>query len=122
MRKTKTHFEQVPVKIAKKIAQGEVGEKNKPKKGEAPINDRGRKKEVRSKSQMEDAERQVHAMERDHGTATCRICGKPVPLESCKTDPEGRAVHESCVVRMLIAGAQKSVFAARTRVGEQRRR
>jgi len=32
----------------------------------------------------------------------CAICGKPVPLESCKFDENGKAVHEDCYVgRML---------------------
>jgi len=28
----------------------------------------------------------------------CRICGKPVAIETCKTDEAGRAVHEECYV------------------------
>jgi len=28
----------------------------------------------------------------------CRICGKPVPLETAKTDEWGKAVHEDCYV------------------------
>jgi hypothetical protein len=28
----------------------------------------------------------------------CRICRKPVPLETAKTDGEGQAVHEECYV------------------------
>jgi hypothetical protein len=32
----------------------------------------------------------------------CAICGKPVSLESCKFDENGKAVHEDCYVgRML---------------------
>ena len=32
----------------------------------------------------------------------CAICGKPVPLENCKFDENGKAVHEDCYVgRML---------------------
>jgi hypothetical protein len=26
----------------------------------------------------------------------CYICGDPVPLEDCKTDENGHAVHEEC--------------------------
>jgi hypothetical protein len=26
----------------------------------------------------------------------CWICGNPVQLEKCKTDEDGRAVHEEC--------------------------
>jgi len=29
-------------------------------------------------------------------TLCCSICETPVPLEDCKIDEQGRAVHESC--------------------------
>lgn len=28
----------------------------------------------------------------------CSMCVKPVPLETCKTDEAGKAVHEECYV------------------------
>lgn len=28
----------------------------------------------------------------------CLICGKPVAVETCKTDESGKAVHENCYV------------------------
>jgi hypothetical protein len=31
----------------------------------------------------------------------CTICDKPVPLETCKTDEAGKAVHEECYVLKL---------------------
>ena len=31
----------------------------------------------------------------------CRICGKPVAVEGCKTDDDGKAVHEDCYVLKL---------------------
>jgi hypothetical protein len=31
----------------------------------------------------------------------CRICNKPVELETAKTDESGKAVHEDCYVRIL---------------------
>lgn len=31
----------------------------------------------------------------------CRICGKPVAVENCKTDDDGKAVHEDCYVLKL---------------------
>lgn len=31
----------------------------------------------------------------------CRICGKSVAVESCKTDDDGKAVHEGCYVLKL---------------------
>jgi hypothetical protein len=26
----------------------------------------------------------------------CRICGKPIPLETAKTDGDGKTIHEEC--------------------------
>ena len=31
----------------------------------------------------------------------CRICGKPVPIETSKTDEGGMAIHEECYVLKL---------------------
>ncbi len=36
----------------------------------------------------------------------CWICGKPCPLENCKIDERGCAVHEECYIAKL---AQKNV-------------
>ena len=32
----------------------------------------------------------------------CLICGKPVPVESAKTDADGQAVHEDCYALKLL--------------------
>jgi hypothetical protein len=37
----------------------------------------------------------------------CAICGKPVPLETSKTDERGRAVHEVCYLAQLNLAAKK---------------
>lgn len=34
-------------------------------------------------------------------TLLCRICGKPVSVETCKTDGDGQAIHEECYVLEL---------------------
>jgi hypothetical protein len=31
----------------------------------------------------------------------CPLCGEPVSLERCKTDEDGRAIHEDCYVRKV---------------------
>ena len=31
-------------------------------------------------------------------TLFCRICGKPVSVETAKTDGDGKAIHEECYV------------------------
>jgi hypothetical protein len=33
----------------------------------------------------------------------CQLCGKHVALESCKTDENGKAVHDECYARSLAA-------------------
>ncbi len=33
--------------------------------------------------------------------AACPICRQPVSLERCKTDENGRAIHEDCYVRKI---------------------
>jgi len=32
---------------------------------------------------------------------SCRLCRKPVPLETSNTDQEGKAVHQECYVAVL---------------------
>jgi len=63
MARTKTHFEQVPVAFAKKIAAREPSSQT--------------------------------------NVVSCTICGTAVPLEHCKTDEHGEAVHESCYTLKL---------------------
>jgi hypothetical protein len=31
----------------------------------------------------------------------CRICGKPVAIETSKADDEGKAIHEDCYVKRV---------------------
>jgi hypothetical protein len=33
----------------------------------------------------------------------CVVCGKPVQLESSKTDEHGQAIHELCYITRLVA-------------------
>ena len=35
-------------------------------------------------------------------SAVCRICKRPIPLEDCKLDENGKAVHESCYVEAVL--------------------
>ena len=41
-------------------------------------------------------------------SAACSICAIPVKLEECKTDEEGRAVHEQCYVTKLTGEGNSS--------------
>ena len=38
----------------------------------------------------------------------CVVCGKPVQLESTKTDEFGQAIHESCYLRRILAALSDS--------------
>ena len=35
------------------------------------------------------------------GLLSCRVCGTPVALESCKTDEHGKAVHDECYIAAM---------------------
>jgi hypothetical protein len=32
---------------------------------------------------------------------TCVLCGRPVELETCKTDERGKSIHEQCYLRKI---------------------
>jgi len=38
----------------------------------------------------------------------CVVCGKPVELESSKTDEGGQPVHEECYIRRLLAAQNET--------------
>jgi hypothetical protein len=72
MRKPETHFEQIPVQRVKAMVSG------------LP--------EEQPSSQIARGMRLV---------LNCRICRKPVPMETAKADGDGQAVHEECYVSTL---------------------
>jgi hypothetical protein len=72
MRKPATYFEQIPVQKVKEI--------------------------------VATPERQgidSRAADRVSLALKCRICRKPVPVETAKTDDRGQAVHEECYIVSL---------------------
>lgn len=71
MRKSGTYFEQIPLSQLKDIAVGVIAE---------PI-----KQSRRSL----------------HHPLHCRTCGKPVAVETAKTDGDGQAVHDECYMLSL---------------------
>jgi len=36
------------------------------------------------------------------GIFRCAICDRPVSLEECRINEDGRAVHENCYIRMTL--------------------
>ncbi len=43
------------------------------------------------------------AREQSQRSIACRVCAKPIPLETSNTDECGRAVHEDCYTRTTIS-------------------
>jgi hypothetical protein len=77
MRKLQTHFEQIPVDQVKEAILANIAA---------------------------DSEMQPIGPGIPRGQRTilrCRICRKPVPVETAKTDGEGQAVHEECYVLVM---------------------
>lgn len=48
---------------------------------------------------------------------SCPICHEPVSLERCKTDEDGRAIHEDCYVRKICSNAMTAGLDLRTDPG-----
>jgi len=46
--------------------------------------------------------------------AACPICKQAVSLERCKTDENGRAIHEDCYVRKICSSILKGTVDLRT--------
>jgi hypothetical protein len=84
MRKHKTYFEQIPVRKVKDMMVG-MSEK------------------------QEGAENSGGAP----SFLYCGMCHKEVPIESAKTDGDGRAVHEECYVVSLTRESSVARTAAR---------
>ena len=41
-------------------------------------------------------------------SVVCSICAVPLPLETSRTDEDGRGVHEECYARRIISGFRKA--------------
>ena len=72
MRKTRTYFEQIPVRKVKAMIAGMPG--------------------TQAGAQISPSTPLI---------LRCRICRKLVPIETAKTDGEGQAIHEECYVTSL---------------------
>ena len=93
MQESKTHFEQIPVAVVKKIAK--------------EVHERCRKRQRSPKNfaeHVEAASLSVAGQKRKAGLTmqspelkiNCSICGKPTTIETVKTDEVGRAIHDEC--------------------------
>lgn len=60
-----------------------------------------RNEKKRESSRSQPRVRAEDVMNKIREVMMCGFCGKQVPLENCKTDEHGHAVHENCAVVML---------------------
>ncbi len=99
MRGAKTHFEQIPVSVVKKIAE-EVHDV-------VAGNDNAVTRTLPSKlkpHRLASLRKQRKArltMQLPKPKLNCSICDKPVTLETAKTDEVGRAAHDECYLLKL---------------------
>jgi hypothetical protein len=85
MRKTQTYFEQIPVEKVKAMLL------HFPESPEA---------RARVSASLHSASL--------HNVLHCTICHQPVPVETAKTDGNGRAIHEECYLMSLTADTAAS--------------
>jgi hypothetical protein len=45
---------------------------------------------------------------RENITVNCSICGKPVPLQECKSNDNGHPVHEDCYAAEAVGTRAKA--------------
>jgi hypothetical protein len=79
MRKSGTYFEQIPLSQVKDMTASLPAE-------------------PQSKQSLRPLHHALH----------CRICGKPVAVETAKTDSDGQAVHEECYLISVRRRSQPS--------------
>lgn len=79
MRKSGTYFDQIPLTQLKNITAGLAAE-----------------------WEIKQSRRPLHHI------LHCRTCGKPVAVETAKTDGDGQAVHEECYLVSVQRPAQLS--------------
>jgi hypothetical protein len=96
MPKSKTHFEQVPLELVKKIAE---------ENGDLAVATIGvtTGKPHRSPSLRKKREG-GRVTEFPKPEINCSICNRPVAVETAKTDEVGQAVHDECYVQKLGMG------------------
>jgi hypothetical protein len=116
MQESKTHFEQIPVELVKKIAEefhdGVAGNDNA-----ITETSPGELKPHRSAS-LGKQRKAGPTMQLQKPEINCSICDKPVALETAKTDEVGQAAHDECYLFKLgIRADRHSVQAPKQRQG-----
>jgi hypothetical protein len=99
MRESKTHFEQMPVAVVKRIAEevhDDVAGNDDPVTSILP----SKLKPHRSAS-LKKHQKVGLTMQLSEPKLNCSICDKPVTLEAATTDEVGRAAHKECYLLKL---------------------
>ena len=99
MDESKTHFEQIPVEVVKKIAEefhDDVAGSHNAVTGTSPS--RSRPQRSASLDKQSKARLTTPLPESE---INCSICGKPVAIETAKTDEAGQAAHDECYLLKL---------------------
>ncbi len=116
MQESKTHFEQIPVETVKTIAEvfhGDVAGSHNPEQQTS----HRRLRPQRSASLGKQPKARLTAALPGQGI-NCSICGKPVAIETAKTDEAGQAAHDECYLLKLGVNADRD--SARTSKQVQR--
>ena len=106
MRDSKTHFEQIPVAVVKKIAD-EVHD-------DAAGKDKAVRRTLPSKlkphrlASLRKQRKASLGMQRPESEINCSICDKPVAIETAKTDELGRAAHDECYLLKVGIGPDRN--------------
>ena len=112
MRESKTHFEQIPVELVKKIAEefhDDVAGNADGITRTSPCKLKPHRLASLGKERTAGLRMQLPESE-----INCSICGKPVALETAKTDEVGQAAHDECYLFKLgIKAGRNSVQASK---------
>jgi hypothetical protein len=114
MQESKTHFEQIPVELVKKIAEQFHGDAAGTDNAITETS-LGELKPHRSASLGKQRKAGL-TMQLQKPEMNCSICDKPVALETAKTDEVGQAAHEECYLSKLGINADRNFVKASKQV------
>jgi hypothetical protein len=114
MRESKTHFEQIPVALVKKIA--EEFHDDVDKNGDGITRTPPGKLKPHRLPSLGKQRKASPTMQLPESELQCSICGKPVALETAKTDEVGQAAHDECYLLKLGINADRNSVQASKQV------
>jgi hypothetical protein len=117
MQNSKTYFEQIPVAVVKKIAE-EFHDDVAGNDCAVTRTSLSKLKPHRLALLGKNGKRGL-AMQLPGPEINCSICGKPIALETAKTDEVGQAAHEECYLLKLGIKADHNSLQASNTSAEQ---